>query len=506
MESGLVAIDELDPPSYPHPAESDFSKLADIALTRRGFLGRGAALGVAAFVMGTTALTPFTARADSRFGFDAVAANGLDTVTVPNGHNWQVVTRWGDPLWSRGAPFDQNTRGTGASQELAVGDNTDGMAMFADRGHTVLAANNEYINWRFFHKFGRPDTPDEIRKSMAAHGVTVAELKHEGKDWSIVIDSPYNRRITADTPIEITGPARSHDWLKTAADPGGTSARGTFNNCGNGRTPWGTYLTCEENFHAYFSSSDAKFKLPAAFKRYGVGRQSPYGWATLDERFDVAKHPNEPNRHGYIVEIDPLDPTSTPKKRTALGRFKHENAEVVLAANGQVIVFMGDDEQGEFLYKFVSDGRYVEGGNNRDLLDSGNLYVAKFSGGGTGEWAELSPQTTGMASQAEICIHTRMAASKVGATTMDRPEWVSANPRKVEAYCCLTNNRNRGRRPNAGGDATPVGGPTLARPINTVKSCAGRHGTAIIPTPSSGLGPVRCGGQPSGPQRRQWRQ
>ena len=162
---------------------------------------------------------------------------------------------------------------------------------------------------------------------------------------------------------------------------------------------------------------------------------------------------------GYVVEIDPLDPESTPKKRTALGRFKHENAEVVLAANGQVVVYMGDDERGEFLYRFVSDGVFAEGGDNADLLENGSLFVARFADGGRGEWVDLAPASTGMASQAEICIHTRQAASAVGATTMDRPEWVAANPLKAEACCCLTNNRNRGVKPNAGGDATPVGGP-----------------------------------------------
>ena len=178
-----------------------------------------------------------------------------------------------------------------------------------------------------------------------------------------------------------------------------------------------------------------------------------------DERFDIAKHPNEPNRAGYIVEIDPLDPKSTPQKRTALGRFKHENAEVVLAAGGRVVVYMGDDERGEFIYKFVSDGRYAESGDNSNLLENGKLFAAKFAEGGRGEWVELTPKTTGMASQAEICIHTRIAASAVAATTMDRAEWVAANPKKAEVFCCLTNNKNRGKKPNKGGDATPVGGP-----------------------------------------------
>ncbi len=444
------------------PVETDFAKLAAKAVSRRGFLSGSAAFAASAFVMSTGVLKPLTALAGAnRFGFDAVAANTLDTVTVPKGYGWHAVVSWGDPLWSRGPEFDQKTRGTGASQELAFGDNNDGMALFNHRGRSVLAVNNEYVNRGIVFEGGGklPRNADDVRKSKAAHGVSVVEIRRKDGKWSIVKDSPYNRKITGDTPMEITGPARGHDLVKTAADPTGTRTLGTWNNCGNGRTPWGTYLTCEENFDDYFSSADAGAKVTPEFKRYGVDAKDKYGWAMTDERFDIARHPNEPNRAGYIVEIDPLDPKSTPKKRTALGRFKHENAELVLTANGQVVVYLGDDERGEFLYKFVSDGRYVEGGNNADLLETGKLYVARFADGGRGEWVELTPQATGMASAAEVCIHTRLAASAVKATTMDRPEWVAANPKKAEVYCALTNNKNRGKKPNAGGDATPVGGP-----------------------------------------------
>jgi hypothetical protein len=178
-----------------------------------------------------------------------------------------------------------------------------------------------------------------------------------------------------------------------------------------------------------------------------------------DERFDIARHPNEPNRFGWVVEIDPLDPDSTPKKRTALGRFKHENAEVVIADDGRVVVYLGDDERGEFIYRFVSDGVYTQGGDNSDLLETGRLYAARFNDDMTGEWLELTPQSAGMASQAEVLIHARIAASAVGATTMDRPEWITAHPSKAEVYGTLTNNKNRGLKTNAGGDAQPVGGP-----------------------------------------------
>ena len=462
-ETPDLSFDDFDEVHYPRPLETDFGRLVERAVSRRGFLGGSVAFGAAAFVASAGALRPLSAHAADRFGFDPVAANTLDTVTVPPGYNWHVVVRWGDPMWSNGVEFDQATRGTGESQELAFGDNNDGMALYAHDGRSVLAVNNEYVNRKIIYGgagSGSPANADDVRKGKAGHGVSVVEIESRDGTWSIVKDSPYNRKITADAPMEITGPARGHDLLKTAADPDGVSSLGTWNNCGNGRTPWGTYLACEENFNGYFSSSDPEIEVGAAFKRYGIGPKDwGYAWATADERFDIAKHPNEPNRAGYVVEIDPLDPGSTPKKRTALGRFKHENAEVVVAANGQVVVYMGDDERGEFLYKFVSDGQYAEGGDNADLLESGRLFAARFADGGRGEWAELTPESAGMASVAEVAIHTRMAASAVGATTMDRPEWVAASPMKAEVYCCLTNNKNRGKKPNAGGDPTPVGGP-----------------------------------------------
>ena len=447
-----------------HTTPTDFERLAERAISRRGFLCGSAACGATAFVLSVGGLAAPAARAAvAGLDFAPVAANGLDTITVPEGFSWHVVARWGDPLWSAGAAFDHATRGTGASQEMAFGDNCDGMALFSDGDRNVLVVNNEYVNLDIMfanRESGKPKTADDVRKCKAGHGVSVVEIAQQDGAWGIVQDSPYNRRITPDTPMEITGPARGHDLVKTAADPDGTTALGTWNNCGNGRTPWGTYLACEENFNGYFSSSDPDAALPAGYKRYGIKTEDRgYGWTMTDERFDVSKHPNEPHRAGYVVEIDPLDPASTPKKRTALGRFKHENAEVTLAADGRVVVYLGDDERGEFLYRFVSDGTYAEGGDNANLLESGTLSVARFADDGTGAWLALTPETTGMASQAEISIHTRQAASAVGATTMDRPEWVAANPNKAEAYGCLTNNKNRGVKPNAGGDPTPVGGP-----------------------------------------------
>jgi len=459
-----VSFDEFDELNSPRPDVSDFERVTDRAMSRRGVLSGGIAFGAAAFVMGTTALTSKPAEAaGSCLGFTQVPANSLDTVSVPEGYSWDVVSMWGDPLWSNSVAFDQTTRGTAASQKLSVGDNNDGMAIFQDGDSIILASNNEYVNRSVVYgnrESKLPENADDVRKGMAGHGVTVAEIKSVDGKWSIVKDSSYNRRITANTPMEITGPARGHNLMRTSADQKGMIALGTWNNCGNGRTPWGTYLTCEENFNGYFSSSDSNYQPSAELKRYGVGNKDwGYAWATVDERFDISKNPTEPNRFGYIVEVNPMDAKSTPKKRTALGRFKHENAELVVAANGQIIVYMGDDERGEFLYKFVSDGKFVEGGDNSKLLDEGILYVAKFADDMKGQWIPLTPETTGMSSQAEISVLTRQAASKVGATTMDRPEWVTSHPTKAEVYVALTNNKNRGKKPNRGGDATPVGGP-----------------------------------------------
>jgi secreted PhoX family phosphatase len=481
-ERGDTSFDDSGDPYYPRPESTDFEKIVDRALSRRGFLGAGVFYGVAAFVTGATTLRGRPARAASRFGFEAVAANSLDTVTVPKGYSWHIVARWGEPLWSNGAEFDHATRSTGASQELAFGDNNDGMSLFTVGDKNILAVNHETVNLGIIYGnrlLGLPISADDVRKGKAGQGVSVCEIVREDGLWAIVKDSPYNRRITADTPMEITGPARGHDLLKTAADPDGSTSKGTWNNCGNGRTPWGTYLTCEENFNGYFSSSDKSYVPSAELRRYGVGKKDQgYAWASVDERFDISKHPNEPNRVGYVVEIDPMDPTSTPKKRTALGRFKHENAELVMNADTHVVVYLGDDERGEFIYRFVSDGKYVKGADNRDLLENGKLYAAKFGDDFRGEWIELTPAACGLSSPAEICIHTRQAASAVGATTMDRPEWVAANPNKAEVYCALTNNKNRGRRPNAGGDDTPVGGPN--------PRAANRYGQIVRWAPDDG--------------------
>ncbi len=454
------SFDTFDDVHFPRPAETGFDGVVTRALSRRGFLGGVMALG------GIATLTGLPATAQSRrFPFDPITASTDDTVRVPPGYKAEVVLRWGDPLWSDGAAFDPLTRGTAASQARAFGDNTDGMKLFSHAGRTLLVVNSEYANRRVIwgnRADGWPETLDDIEKGMLAHGVTVVELAQNAqgtKGWHPVIDSPFNRRITPRTPMHITGPARGHPLMQTAADPTGIQAIGTWNNCGSGQTPWGSYLACEENFNGYFATTDKTFSPTPAQTRYGLSsRDWGYGWSQIDPRFDIARTPNEANRAGYVVEIDPRDPTSTPKKRTALGRFKHENAECVLAGDGRLVIYMGDDERGEFLYRYVSAHPYAPDADTDDLMENGTLYAAKFHDTGVGEWLPLTPESTGM-SQAEICIHTRLAASSLGATTMDRPEWVAINPDKPEIYCALTNNKNRALKPNAGGDPTPATGP-----------------------------------------------
>lgn len=457
-----VSFDEYDELINPRPEETDFDRIMNIALSRRDLMkGMMVFGGVAA--LGNTLVPNAAQAAPNRFAFDPVAASVADNITVPPGYSAQVVVRWGDPLWSDGEEFDHATRGTGASQAKSFGDNNDGMEVYAHGDKTILIANNEYTNRGIIwgnRTEGKPENDDDILKGMNAHGLTAAEIEHKDGQWSIVIDSPYNRRFTPDVEMDITGPAAGHDLMKTNRDPAGLVAQGTFNNCGNGSTPWGTYLACEENFNGYFATENEDHEVSAEMKRYGVNPKGRgYGWEKIDDRFDLAKESNEYNRHGFVTEVDATDPTSRPKKRTALGRFKHENAEVVVNGDGRIVVYQGDDERGEFLYRYVSDGVYAPGSETDSLLEKGKLFAAKFNADGTGTWLALTPETTGMADMAEICIHTRIAGSTVGATTMDRPEWVSANPKAAEVYCCLTNNKNRGVKSNAGGDDTPVEGP-----------------------------------------------
>jgi secreted PhoX family phosphatase len=468
IDRSELSADDWDELVNPRPEENDFDRVVESALSRRGFMSGLLVFGSGAAAMSAGLLNSTSARAaESRFAFTPIAAQTDGTVHVPEGYEWKVLVRWGDPLFEGVGEFDHATGGSVEDSDKVFGENTDGMETFLVGGRQVIAVNHEYTNRKVNlpqAEGGVPRDADDVRKLQNLQGVTVMEVEEGPEGWRVVVGSPLNRRITHNTPMRIAGPAAGHDLMKTEADPTGTMSLGTMNNCGSGKTPWGTYLTCEENFNGYFGSTETiqdqkPNQAPEGYDRYGITADGwGYDYHKWDSRFDTARNPNEPHRVGWVVEIDPSDPEAMPVKHTGLGRFKHENAAATVARDGRVVVYMGDDERGEFLYKFVSDGVFVPGGDTSGLLDEGTLYVAKFEDDGTGRWMPLTPETTGM-EPAEIAIFTRMAGSKVGATTMDRPEWIAVNPVAAEAYCCLTNNKNRGLKANAGGDPTPVGGP-----------------------------------------------
>ena len=461
--------------------------------SRRNLLKSGAALGLLG-IFGS-AMTACggggggAAPAPGTIGFKGIPISTGDTFIVPEGYTADVLYRWGDPITATAPAFKGDASETWREQELQSGDNHDGINFFPFPGtdgnsRGILAMNHEYINPEYFHdvaNFNKPEIADNTKKQLAAHGVSVIEVKRNaaGK-WEYVKNSTYNRRITGYTPMSITGPAAGNDLLKTAADASGTEVLGTLNNCGAGQTPWGTFITCEENFNGYFGTEATGWTANALQNRYGLSAGGfGYGWHKGDPRFDLNVNPNEPNRFGWVVEIDPYSPTSKPMKRTALGRFKHENAECVLSNMNKAVVYTGCDERGEYLYKFVSTGTYnaADKTSGANLLDAGILYVAKFSAGtvtgdnqGTGEWLALVhgqnglTAANGFANQAEVLIKARQAADRVGATMMDRPEWVAANRTKSgEVFLACTNNNRRGQTPSTSAPATfNPNGSTLA--------------------------------------------
>lgn len=405
-------------------------------------------------------------------GFTGVPVSGADRVTVPLEYEAQVLYRWGDAVGAvAGVPaFKTDGSNTWEEQALQAGMHHDGMEFFPiDRNprHGLLAINHEYTDDGLLHADGMLSwSADKVRKSQAAHGVSIIEILERQGQWRVMPKSRYARRMTASTPMALSGPARGHELLKTAADPTGTRSLGTINNCAAGQTPWGSYLSCEENWNGYFSAQETP---NANEQRYGLRPKGwGYRWHEHDERFDAAKHPNEPHRFGWVVEIDPMDPTQTPVKRTALGRIKHEGATTTLTQDGRVVVYMGDDERFEYIYKFVSRDKVKPGGYqaNKDLLDHGTLYVARFEPQGHGRWLALTHGENGLTaesgfpSQAEILIKTRQAADVAGATRMDRPEWIAVHPQTGEVFATLTNNSQRGQ-PGRGVDGVNPRGDNI---------------------------------------------
>jgi secreted PhoX family phosphatase len=442
--------------------------------------------GAAAFLL-STALGRFAGRAAEAtpaqpplgraLGFDSIPVSANDAVHVAPGYRVRVLYRWGDEAGIAGAPsapFKPDASNSAAEQALQAGMHHDGMRFFplpkgssaSDRG--LLVINHEYTDDGLLHADGMKTwSREKVLKSQHAHGLSVIEVRRRGDAWEVQRPSGYARRITARTPIAVSGPAAGDARLRTRTDPSGRTVLGTLNNCAMGWTPWGTYLACEENFHEYFHHSG---EPTPAEKRYGLRRYGlGYRWSEHDERFDAALHPNEPNRFGWVVEFDPYDPASQPVKRTALGRFKHESATVSLAPDGRVAVYSGDDERFEYIYKFVSQGRFDPNtpAANRRLLDEGTLYVARFDASGSGRWLALVhgrnglDASAGFASQADVLVRTREAADRVGATRMDRPEWIAVHPRSREVYATLTNNSRRGRPGFPGPDAANPRAPNI---------------------------------------------
>ena len=463
--------------AHPAPNTSGNESFRDIV---SGVFSRRAALGAGAGVTGALVVGGWAQPAAADFGnppngggklpFTAITptARTVDTVTVPEGYRWDPIIRWGDPLFADSPKFDI-TKQTGASQAKQFGYNCDYLNIVSDGRNDrsgYLVTSHEYTNENIMFP---PETDPRavVDAALAAHGLSVVELTRakQGDVWTYVRGGRRNRRITGFTEFTVSGPAAGSDLMKTVDDPTGTKVIGTLNNCAGGTTPWGTVLSGEENFNQYFVGTESP-----EHKRYGIGTgPTNREWELHYDRFDLTKpgYANEANRFGWIVEVDPEDPTSTPVKHTALGRFKHEAGTVAISKDGHAVVYMGDDERNDYVYKFVSSAKYRKGdkAHNMTLLEDGTLYVAKFSGNspqaqitgngalpsdgafdGSGEWIALvdgdKSLVPGMA-VAEVLVYTRLAADLMGATPMDRPEDLEPNPLTGKVYLALTNNSSR---------------------------------------------------------------
>jgi secreted PhoX family phosphatase len=451
------------------------------AVGRRAVL-RGTAVGAGALVISGATSGPLSAAAVESSAAPTVAASGgslatadfapvrpntRDAVTVANGFTHHVIIRWGDSVVAGATPFHVNEQSPEAA-EKQFGYNADYIAVLpTGRRRGVMVVNHEYTDENLMYPTGRYTDAEMKAISIANHGLSVVEIKKGvvPGSWLRLKDlsrATLNRRINHKTEFVFTGAAAGHELLQTAAFPGGRKVLGTLNNCGGAITPWGTVLTGEENFNQYFDKSgDLAPRFAVQYARYGLSGSGTRGWSEVDERFDMTAHPKEPHRFGWVAEIDPMAPASAPRKHTMLGRMKHEAAEIAITKSGQVAVYMGDDERSDYMYKFVSSGRFNTGGTarakrqNMKLLTTGTLYVAKFTGDGqgdgmfdgTGEWIPLCSDTESFVegmSVAEVLVFTRLAADAVGPTKMDRPEDVEVNPVNGKVYACLTNHSGRG--------------------------------------------------------------
>ncbi|MGE0117052.1 MAG: PhoX family phosphatase [Dongiaceae bacterium] len=386
-----------------------------------------------------------------------------DTDHVAPGYSKQVLIRWGDPLL-KGAPGLDPASITAAAQEMQFGYNCDFVAFMPlpagsnSSDHGLLCVNHEYVNphimWPGLTEDdgGKTLDKDQIEATMAAHGHSVVEIRKTDGKWQAVVDSPLNRRISMSTKIKVAGPAAGHPLLKTSADATGTEVVGTVDNCSGGTTPWGTVLFCEEGAADWFGGDATKVAQAPLFERAGYGElEDYYGWARFHDRFNIDKEPNEPNRYDWVVELDPYDPNSVPVKRTALGRFGHEAATTVVNKDGRVVVYLGDDDYFEYVYRFVSRGTFDPNDRaaNKDLLDDGTLSVGRFNDDGTLDWLPLvfgqGPLTpdNGFENQGDVVLQARKAGDLLGATPMDRPEDFEPNPVNGRVYLVLTKNAKR---------------------------------------------------------------
>ncbi|MCA3391004.1 MAG: PhoX family phosphatase [Roseomonas sp.] len=460
-EAALDASEDIGSNPNPRAAISD---IIAARFGRRAMLSAGAALAALATMPEAEAqgLIPRQG-GPSSLSFPELRHQLAQGDAVAEGYEIQNVIRWGDPVLA-GAPAFDAARVTADAQALQFGYNNDYLDFFplpagsTNSDHGLLVVNHEYTNTNLMFPgmgSGRESrtrsNAEQTRAEAMAHGLSVIEVKRSNGVWGYVPAASHNRRITAETAMRISGPAAGAARMKTAADPAGLRVLGTLNNCAGGNTPWGTVLTGEENFNGYFGGDPAKTPHQAIMRRYGIAGESWYNWWRHMDRFNVEREANESFRFGWVVEFDPYDPQSVPVKRTALGRFKHEGATHAISADGRVAFYSGDDERFEYVYKFVTARPWNPNDRaaNRDLLDDGTLYVGKFHDDGKLEWLPLvhghGPLTSanGFADQADVVIEARRAADLLGATPMDRPEDVEANPVNGRVYVMLTNNSRR---------------------------------------------------------------
>ena len=486
----LIIIDngEGDEPLSTRKMNPLFSSILEARLARRQVLkGSAGAAALGFFGLGLAGCKSSSSDDGDEpgspaelIGFSAVAVNSEDKITVPEGYSYQVLIPWGTPIIGG---VTRALADSGADQAQQIGSHHDGMHFYGIDGSSddgLLVLNHEYVEPRFMHasavglSLGSSALPpldngkrpaDEVLKELNGHGVSVVRVvKGANNEWQVQFDA-LNRRITGLTPMELHGPVRGTDFVKTLYSPTGTMTRGTLNNCGNGYTPWNTYMAAEENWAGYFTN---KGDNPREHSRYGVGSGTGrYAWELADSgadefiRFDASikgldatqDYRNEPVCFGWMVEIDPFAPESNPKKRTAMGRFGHEGVVFAPAEEGKpVVCYSGDDSRFEYIYKFVTASNYNAATASGDMLDEGTLYVAKFNDDGSGEWLSLVYGENGLdethpdtpfTSQADVLVNTRLAADARGATPMDRPEWGAVDPANGDVYFTLTNDSNR---------------------------------------------------------------